>query len=43
MSDIDISDSNDSYHPEDDGDASESEDYTTLESDLLESDDETFI
>ena len=38
MSDIEISDSDDSYHPEDDIGYSDSEDYTSMESD-----DESFI
>ena len=43
MSDIEISDSDESYRPEDDGDASDSEDYSSLESDIIESDDESLI
>ena len=43
MSDIEISDSDDSYHPEDDLDASDSEDYSSLDSEINESDDESFI
>ena len=43
MSDIEISDSDDSYHPEDDLDASDSENYSSLDSEINESDDESFI
>ena len=43
MSDIEISDSDDSYRPEDDGDISESEDYSSMNSDIRESDDESII
>ena len=36
MSDIEISDSDDSSHPEDDGDISECEDYSSMNSDRRE-------
>ena len=41
--DIDISGSDDSYRPEDDGDIPESEDCSSMNSDIRESDDESFI
>ena len=41
MSDIEISNSDDSDRPEDNGDVSESEDYSSMDSDILESDDES--
>ncbi|XP_068238428.1 piggyBac transposable element-derived protein 4-like [Palaemon carinicauda] len=43
MSDIEISDSDDSYHPEEDMGDSDSEDYTSMESDIHESDDKSFL
>ena len=43
MSDIENSDSDDSYRPEDDGDVPESEDCSSMNSDIRESDDESFI
>ena len=43
MSDVEISDSDDSYHPEEEIDESESEDYSSMESDIHESDEESFI
>ena len=43
MSDIELSDSDESYRPEDDGDVLESEDHSTLESDIIESEDESLV
>ena len=43
MSDIELSDSDESYRPEDDGDVLESEEYFTLENDIIESEDESLV
>ena len=42
MFDCETSSTDESYHAEDDQDDSDSEDYSTLESDLYESEDQTF-
>ena len=43
VSDIESTDTDESYHIEDDVDGLESEDYSVLGSDLYESDEETFV